>query len=303
MKSPRIQLAPSTPDSPEFSRIVLGLWRLCNWELTPQQRLTLIEQSLELGITTIDHADIYGSYGGEAQFGEALALAPHLRDKMELVSKCGIKLISPQRPTHRLQHYDTSRAHIIASAENSLACLRTDYLDLLLIHRPDPLLEADEVAEAFQHLKDSGKVRHFGVSNFTPFQYDLLASRFPLVTNQVELSVMHLDPLHDGTLDQCQQRRIVPMIWSALAGGQLFSDPSERAEQLRTTLTFIGNAHDVSATTIAYAWILRHPSKPIVLTGSRRIAAIKEAVAATEIVLTREQWFAIWCASTGGGVA
>ncbi len=300
MQSPRIRIA---PDGPEFSRIVLGLWRLCDWQLTAQQRLSLLEQSLDLGITTIDHADIYGGYCGEAQFGEALALAPHLRDRMEIVSKCGIKLVSPQRPSHQLQHYDTSKAHIIASAENSLSCLRTDYLDLLLIHRPDPLMDADEIAEAFRVLRDSGKVRHFGVSNFTPAQFDLLASRFPLVTNQVELSALHLQPLHDGTLDQCQQHRIAPMIWSALGGGRLFTGQDERCKRVHAALTAIAEAQGVSATTIAYAWILSHPSHPLVLTGSGRIAAIREAVMASSIELTREQWFAVWCASTGHGVA
>jgi predicted oxidoreductase len=299
MQSPRIQLA---ADGPQCSRIVLGLWRLAEWQITPQQRLTLLEQALELGVSSIDHADIYGNYCGEALFGEALALAPQLRSRIELISKCGIKLVSPNRPAHGIQHYDTSRAHIVASAENSLAALRTDYLDLLLIHRPDPLMDVDEVAEAFQSLQKSGKVRHFGVSNFTPAQFDLLASRFPLVTNQVELSVLHLDPLHDGTLDQCQQRRIAPMVWSALGGGRLFTASNAQSERLRTTLAALGEVHGVSATTIAYAWILRHPAKPLVLTGSRRIGAIREAVAASHIELTREQWFAIWCASTGGNV-
>src|SRR5262249_31365857 len=148
----------------------------------PQQRLAFLQQALELGVTSMDHADIYGDYGCEALFGEALALQPSLRGQMELVSKCGIKLVSRHRPGHASHIYDTSRAHIVASAENSLRSLRTDYLDLLLIHRPDPLMDADEIAEAFSSLRASGKVRHFGVSNFTPSQFELLHSRFPLVT-------------------------------------------------------------------------------------------------------------------------
>jgi predicted oxidoreductase len=299
MQSPRIRL---TPNGPEFSRIVLGLWRLHAWDLLPTERLAFLEEALALGVTTTDHADIYGDYQGEALFGEVLALKPSLRDRIEIVTKCGIKLVSPHRPTHGLQHYDTSREHILASVDNSLKALRTDYLDLLLIHRPDPLMNADEIASAFSTLQQAGKVRHFGVSNFTPPQFELLASRFPLVTNQIELSPLHLVPLHDGTLDQCQRLSVAPMIWSALAGGRLFAEHSPQAERVRQVLVDLATEYDTSPTTIAYAWILRHPSNPLVLTGSRRIVATREAVAAAKIALTREQWFAIWSASTGTSV-
>ncbi|HYD78528.1 MAG TPA: aldo/keto reductase [Paucimonas sp.] len=296
MQAPRIRLAPG---GPEFSRIVLGLWRLHGWNLTPQERLAFLEEALDLGVTTTDHADIYGDYLGEGLFGEALALKPALRDRIEIVTKCGIKLVSPQRPAHRLQHYDTGRDHILASVDNSLRQLRTDYIDLLLIHRPDPLMDADEIASAFATLQQAGKVRHFGVSNFTAPQFELLASRFPLVTNQIELSPLHLTPLHDGTLDQCQRLSVAPMIWSALAGGRLFAEHSQQAERVRQALVEIATEYNTSPTTIAYAWVLRHPANPLLLTGSRRILATREAVAATQIALTREQWFAVWSASTG----
>jgi predicted oxidoreductase len=295
MRAPRIQIS---PDGPEFSRIALGLWRIESWKMSAQQRLMFLEQALELGITTIDNADIYGS---EAPFGEALALAPSLRDKLEIVTKCGIVPLAEQNAI-RASHYNTSAAHIIASAENSLRLMGVDTIDLLLIHRPDPLMNADEVAQAFQTLHSAGKVRHFGVSNFTPAQFELLASRHPLVTNQVELSPMFLTPLHDGTLDQCQRLAIAPMIWSALAGGRLFSEQSTQAERLRTTLNGLAHEYGVSAGTIAYAWSLQHPSRPIVLTGSHRIAAAQEAIAATQLQLAREHWFAIWTASTGNNV-
>ncbi|NMM27234.1 MAG: oxidoreductase [Glaciimonas sp.] len=299
METPRIQIA---PNGPEFSRVVLGLWRLSEWQLTPNERLTLLEQYLALGITSIDHADIYGDYDCENLFGEALSMAPCLRERIEIISKCGIKLVSAKHPGYQLKHYDTSRAHIIASVERSLSNLRTDYLDLLLIHRPDPLLEADEVAEAFRLLQQAGKVRHFGVSNFTPAQFDLLASRFPLVTNQLELSTIHHDALQDGTLDQCQRLSIAPMIWSALAGGRLFSEHSPRAQRVRVALAAIAAELGVSEAAIAYAWILRHPARPLILTGSHRIDAMREAVTATRIGLSRAQWFAIWSAATGSEV-
>lgn len=296
MQSPRIRLA---QHGPELSRIVFGLWRLAEWNLSAAQRLSLIEQSIDLGVTTVDHADIYGNYLGESLFGEALALAPHLRRKLEIVGKCGIKLVSANRPRHQIKHYDTSRAHIVASVEHSLTELRTDHLDLLLIHRPDPLMDADEVAEAFDLLRREGKVRHFGASNFTPAQFDLLASRVPLVTNQIELSVMQMAPMHDGTLDQCQRLRIAPMAWSPLAGGRLFSEESPRARRLRDAIGAIAAELGVAPSSVAYAWVLRHPSCPLVLTGSQRLVAMQEAVAGTRLVLTREQWFAIWSASAG----
>lgn len=299
MQTASLQIA---PQGPHFSRVVLGLWRLADWSMSPQQRLAFLEQALDLGITTIDQADIYGNYQSEALLGEALALAPQLRQRLQLVTKCGIKLVSSHRPAHQIQHYDTSRAHIIASAENSLRSMGIDEIDLLLIHRPDPLMDADEIAEAFQILQQTGKVRHFGVSNFSPAQFELLAARFPLVTNQIELSLLHMTPLHDGSLDQCQRLRIAPMIWSALAGGRLMNDTSERGLRVRQALEVVASELDVAPGSVALAWILQHPAKPLVLTGSGRIAALREAVAATGITLSREQWFALWCASSGHSV-
>ena len=299
MQTPSLKIA---PQGPTFSRIVLGLWRMADWAMSPQQRVAFLEQALELGITTVDQADIYGAYQSEILLGEALVLAPHLRQRLQVVTKCGIKLISEARPSHQIQHYDTSRAHIIASAEQSLRNMQIESIDVLLIHRPDPLMDADEVAEAFLTLQQSGKVRHFGVSNFTPSQFELLASRIPLVTNQIELSLLHMAPLHDGSLDLCQRERIAPMIWSALAGGRLMSDDSAQALRVRLVLTRIAAELNVAVSSVALAWILQHPSKPMVLTGSGKIASIREAVAATGLTLSREQWFALWCASAGKNV-
>jgi predicted oxidoreductase len=299
MQTPSLQIA---PQGPSFSRVVLGLWRMSDWAMSPQQRLAFLQQALELGITTIDQADIYGDYQSETLLGEAFALAPYLRERLQIVTKCGIKLKSQARPSHQIQHYDTSRAHIIASAEQSLRNMQVETIDVLLIHRPDPLMDADEIAEAFLTLQASGKVKHFGVSNFTPAQFDLLASRVPLVTNQIELSLLHMAPLHDGSLDQCQRERIAPMIWSALAGGRLMSDDGEQAQRVRLVLTRLAADFNVAISTVALAWILQHPSKPMVLTGSGKIASVKEAVAATAITLSREQWFSLWCASAGKNV-
>lgn len=239
----RITLA---PQGPEFSRFVMGYWRLMDWNMSPLQLASFIEEHIDLGVTTVDHADIYGGYLCEAAFGEALKLVPALRDRMEIVTKCGIATTA--KPEHALGHYITDSAHIIKSAEQSLVNLATDRIDLLLIHRPDPLMDADEVAEAFLHLHQSGKVRHFGVSNFTPAQFALLQSRLPftLATNQVEISPVHQPLLLDGTLDQLQQLRIRPMAWSCLGGGRLFND--EAFQPLRNELETI--ARELNAESI-----------------------------------------------------
>lgn len=178
----RIALA---PQGPEFSRFVMGYWRLMDWNMSPRQLVSFIEEHLDLGITTVDHADIYGGYLCEAAFGEAMKLAPALRERMEIVTKCGIATTA--NPDHALGHYITDSDHIIKSAEQSLVNLATDHLDLLLIHRPDPLMDADEVAAAFLNLHQSGKVRHFGVSNFTPAQFSLLQSRLRLPLRPIRL--------------------------------------------------------------------------------------------------------------------
>ena len=291
-----------TNSGPRFSRIALGFWRLAGWGLNDAQVLDLVRFSLDLGITTFDHADIYGDYSCEGLFGRALTLEPGLRASMQLVTKCGIKLVSPSRPQHAFKHYDTGRAHIVASAENSLRVLGTDYIDLLLIHRPDVLMDPDEVAEAFAALRQSGKALHFGVSNFTPSQFDLLASRldFPLVTNQIEVSVLSLDLLHDGTVDQCLQKGIAPMVWSPFAEGRVFTEKSEQAARVRQALETVGqDLGGASLDQVALAWILTHPARFVPILGSGKIDRIQSAAGAEALHLSREQWFAIWSASSG----
>ena len=287
---------------PQVSRLSLGFWRLVEWGMSDSQLLDLIHASLDLGITTFDHADIYGDHVCQELFGRALALEPALREKMQLVTKCGIMLASPNRPQHALKHYDTSRAHILASVEESLRALGTDRIDLLLIHRPDVLMDPDEVAEAFTALRQVGKVLHFGVSNFTPTQFDLLASRldFPLVTNQIEVSVLFLDLLHDGTVDQCLQRGIAPMVWSPLAGGRIFFEDSEQATRVRQALQAVGQElGGAPMDQVALAWLLAHPVRFLPVLGSGKIERIQSAIGAEALHLSREQWFAIWSASAG----
>jgi len=208
------------PQGPIFSRIISGVWR---WRLAPEAVERLIQTSLDEGITTFDHADIYGDHSNEEIFGETLRKQPALRNKMELVTKCGIKFPSDKRPKTWVKHYDTSKEHIIWSAENSLKMLHTDRIDLLLIHRPDPLLNPQEVAEAFSQLKQQGKVLNFGVSNFTRPQFYMLQKflPMPLVTNQIEISLARVEPLFNGDVDLLMEQQASPMAWSPLAGGNL----------------------------------------------------------------------------------
>jgi predicted oxidoreductase len=289
------------PSGPQVSQLALGTWHLTSWGLADTELLDFLYGTLDLGFTTVDLADIYGDYATEEVFGRALALEPSLRHRLQLVTKCGIKLVSSRRPAHRLKHYDTGRGHIVASAENSLRALGTDHLDLLLIHRPDPLLDADEVAEAFHALRIAGKVLHFGVSNFTPWQFDLLASRLPmpLVTNQVELSLLNMGVLGDGTVDQCQRLGISPMAWSPLAGGRLFRGDDAQSLRVRRALRAVGQELGAPPDQVALAWILRHPARIVPIMGSSKLERLRSAAAAAELFLSREQWFALWTASVG----
>lgn len=293
------------PQGPEFSELVQGYWRLSDWGMSPQQRLDFLKQHVELGITTVDHADIYGGYQCESLFGEALALEPSIRDQIEIITKCDINLCTPDFSNRKINHYDTSKEHIINSVNNSLTRLNISEIDVLLIHRLDVLMNADEVADTFNQLQKEGKVKHFGVSNFTPSHFDLLQSRLdkPLVTNQVEINPLNFDVAHDGTLDQLQMNRIKPMAWSCLAGGEIFSGQSEQAIRVRKVLEEL--KEEVGAQSldqVIYAWVRKLPSSPLPIIGSGKIERVKSAIDAMSIELTREQWYRVWVESKGHGV-
>jgi predicted oxidoreductase len=299
---PQVALSKHGPD---VSRLVQGLWRLAQWNKSKRDIIGFVQGCLEQGITTFDHADIYGDYTCEECFGSALAESRIERSSLQLVTKCGIKLVSARRPQHRIKSYDTSCSHIIASVENSLRCLHTEYIDLLLIHRPDPFMDPREVNEAFVRLRQSGKVHHFGVSNFLPSQFELLASKLdvPLVTNQIEYSVLNLGAHADGSIDLCQKLEIRPMAWSPLGGGRLALDDSERTKCLRESLTKIGRkVGGASFDQVALAWILRHPAQFVPVLGTGNPAHVKKAVEALEIDLSAEQWFEIRRDSLGQDV-
>jgi predicted oxidoreductase len=286
-----------------LSPVVAGLWRAREWDLDAAALARWIEEALALGVTSFDHADIYGDYQVETMFGDALASVLGLRQRLQIVTKCGIKPVSTQRPGRLINHYDSSRAHVMASVHASLKALRTDRVDLLLIHRPDLLMNPEELADTFRHLLAAGKVLHFGVSNHSVGQVDMLRKRHHLVTNQIEFSPLQMQALADGTLEQCVDLGLRPMVWSPLAQGRLLNSDAPQAQRVRQVLTDLAAARGVSMATMAYAWILRHPSKPVPITGSGRIAALREAVTALDVQVSPEDWYRVWQASMGHGVA
>lgn len=299
----RIKLA---QNGPEFSRIVAGVMTWGEWgkKLSAKKAANYIDQCLALGVSTFDHADIYGHYTTEALFGRATKGKSSLRQQMELVSKCGIKLVTPNRPNYKLKSYDTSKAHILYSVDQSLKNLKTDYLDLLLIHRPSPLMQPIEIAEAFNQLKQAGKVLNFGVSNFSPAQFSILNKYIPLVTNQIEVSLLQDKYLLDGTLDQCLEHEIAPMAYSTMAKGAFFAqETSEPIKRIKKVISKLKKKYHASYEELITAWLLAHPSKILPIIGTTVIDRMAAAVRATELTLEREDWFALWEASRGQEVA
>lgn len=280
------------PAGPEFSRIITGVWRWENLSESGTQRM--IETSLDLGMTTFDHADIYGDHTIEEKFGKILLSQPNLRSKMELVSKCGIKFPSANRPANKSHIYDTSARHIIWSAENSLRLLNTDYLDLLLIHRPDPLSDPNEIAEAFEKLRKEGKVLHFGVSNFSGPQFRMLQKfvATPLVTNQIELSVKCTEPFFNGDVDVLMEFKASPMAWSPMAGGKLFDETAE--------FSSLASASDMTLSQLALSWLLLHPSGIFPVVGTTKTERLREMAAVMQKTeMDKDTWFAVLKASRG----
>lgn len=301
------------------SRLAYGCWRIAGtWEpaeVSPERETAggrAVIAAYEAGYTLFDHADIYCHGVAETIFGKVLKEVSGMRERVLIASKCGIrKKGAPE--TFSAYRYDSSAAHIIASCESSLTRLGVEQIDLYQIHRPDFLMRPDEVAGAFEKLKQSGKVREFGVSNFNAFQVALLqkACPMPLVVNQIEISLAHLDPFHDGALDHCLAERITPMAWSPLGGGKIAAtgpidmhlpDHAKR-QKLRDTLEHIAHARGVSRSVIAVAWLLHHPAGIIPIIGSTNPVHIKDAAIAAETELTRDEWYRLMEAAHGQRLA
>lgn len=285
-----------------ISRIVHGQMRMGTWNLTSQALLAFFEELVEMGLTTFDHADIYGNYSCEAILGDALNLKREFRGRIEIITKCGINLVSDKFPARRVKYYDYSYDHIITSVTNSLTRLRSDYIDLLLLHRPAPFFDPDAVARAFSDLKRDGKVLHFGVSNFTPGQYEMLQSYTgeKLVTNQVEISPYCLDHFENGNIDFFLKERIKPMAWSPLAGGKLLNQPGEKGSRILQALNEVAMELDVAPVErVIYAWLFKHPATIIPVVGSGKTEHIRHAVEALRLEMSLEQWYKIYIASCG----
>lgn len=284
----------------------IGTMRFGKWgaNMSTDALRQFIDECLALGLSNFDHADIYGGYTTEEDFGEVLQGNSSLRNQLQIVTKCGIKMVCDNRPSYKIKSYDSGKEHIITSVENSLKNFRTDYIDILLLHRPDYLMDPAEIAETFESLKTSGKVKHFGVSNFTTSQFDLINSFTPLVTNQVEASILHVDPFGDGTFDQCLMKGVTPMAWSPYGGGAIFSkETDERIERIKKVANPLCEKYDCTLDQLLLAWLCLHPSGIIPVLGSSKIERIKAALKATKITIEKEDWYDLWQASTGETIA
>jgi predicted oxidoreductase len=298
---PRIRLA---SHSPEFSRLAYGTWRLlaAAAAATPRALCDRLNRCADLGITTVDTAQIYGGYAVERAIGEALALDPSLRQRLEIVSKAGIYVPVPQHPERTVAFYDATAAQLIRSVEESLRLLRTDHLDLFLVHRPDWLTSADDTANGLNRLLRDGKIRSAGVSNYNAHQFEALNARMeqPLVTNQVEFSLLHMDPIYDGVTDQCQRLGIAPMAWSPLAQGRLMRADDEAGARVQALAAELASKYDgATVDQFALAWLAAHPSRPLPIIGTNRMERIESAARSVGLALSREDWYALWSAAQG----
>lgn len=281
-----------------FSPIIAGCmnWGVWQANFTTAQMAELMQTCVNNGITTFDHADIYGGYTTEAEFGAAFAQSGIAREAIQLISKCGIQHTVGSRP-NKVKHYDYSKDYIIWSTENSLKKLKTEYLDLLLLHRPSPLMQPDEIAEAVEKMKSEGKIRSFGVSNFTNSQTDLIRSRTKVDVNQIEFSATAYTPMLDGSLDYMQFNNIKPMAWSPV--GSVFKHETPQTQRLNKLLIDLVAKYEKPADVILFAWIMQHPAGIIPVSGSIKAERLINQMKANNLRLDLEDWFAIWTESAG----
>ena len=284
-----------------FSKIIAGTmtWGIWGKKLDKNQMIDLMNSCIEIGITTFDHADIYGGYTTESDFGNAFGESKIKREDIQLISKCGIQLPTNNRNT-KIHHYDYSKSHIIWSAENSLRNLKTDYLDLILLHRPSPLMQVDEIAEAIEKLKFEGKILDVGVSNFTPSQTDLIQTKTKINYNQIEFSITHFEPMLDGSLDRMQGNKIIPMCWSPM--GSVFKKNEDKSIRIKNLAAQLSMKYNVEIDVLLLAWILKHPAGILPVFGTADKTRIANLMKATEVQMELEDWFALWTASAGNPI-
>lgn len=277
-------------------------WGIWGENFTTSQYEQKINQCLEIGLDIFDHADIYGHYTTEAEFGNALKGNTNLRSQIKIITKCGINMLTPNRPQHAIKSYDTSAAHITKSVEQSLQNFHTDYIDTLLIHRPDILIDVEEVGATITALKKAGKIKSFGVSNFTTSQVALLQKYIPVEHHQVEISVTNLNAFENGILDQCQLEKIEAQSWSPMGNG-IFTENTDQHSRILAQADSLSKEYECSVNQILLAFIYAHPSQIVPVIGTTKFERISEAKKAMEIELKREDFYKLWTASTGKEVA
>ncbi len=275
---------------PKVSEAIYGFWRWENLENTPAKMEQIINLCLELGINTFDHADIYGDFTIEEQFGKIIANKSFKREDIVLFSKCGIRKSS----NGKVNYFDNSHNYIVSSVENSLKKLKTDYLDIFLLNQSDFLADPEQTAMTLAEIVNSGKVKHIGVANFTAFQHQLLASylTIPIVTNHIELNLMNISSIEDGRLDFIKQSFSKPLAWAPLAGGEILDGKEGKSAVLKTKLEAIGKKYDANVEQTAVAWLMQLGTLPII--GSLSEARIRNAASASDIKLSREDWYDIY---------
>jgi len=286
-----------------LSPIISGTmnWGVWDKNLTTKEMENLIQLCIENKITTFDHADIYGSYTTEADFGKAFHTSKISREKLQLITKCGIQMIAEKRPENKIKHYEYSKEYIIWSAEQSLKKLKTDYVDVFLLHRPSPLMQADEIAEAVEKLKSEGKIIDFGLSNFTSSQTELIRQKTEVSYNQVQFSATNYESMVDGSFDYMQTHGIRPLSWNPL--GTVFREDTKQTRRLKKLLAELVQKYGFGSDTLLLAWILKHPAAVIPIAGTVNIARIQSLMKAVELEMDKEDWFAIWTESMGDDVA
>jgi len=276
-------------------------WGVWGKQLSQEQMIETMNHCIDQGITTFDHADIYGDYTTEGEWGNAFAKANISRDTIQIISKCGIQMKGNARPENTIKHYQYDKEYIISSAERSLKELRTEYLDLFLLHRPSLLLDPDEVHEAVSILQQQGKIRDFGVSNFTASNMNLIATKNKVTANQIEISLTERSSLTDGTLDYMMKHHITPMSWSPL--GSVFKQDTPQNMRIKNKLDELGAKYDATQDQLLLAWLLKHPAKIYPVIGTTSNDRITNAVQAVAINLERKDWFELLEASIGEEVA
>ena len=285
-----------------LSPIVAGVmnWGVWDKNLNTKEMENMINVCLENKITTFDHADIYGDYTTEADFGKAFSSSKIAREKLQFISKCGIQMVTENRK-NSIKHYEYSKDYIIWSVENSLKNLQTDYLDVFLLHRPSPLMRTDEIAEAVLKLQSDGKIIDFGLSNFTTSQTELIRQTTTVLFNQVQFSATRFEPMVDGSFDYMQTNGIRPMSWNPL--GSVFREDNSQTRRMKKLLATLVSKYHLGSDSILLSWILKHPAQVIPIAGTVNVARIQSLMKAVELELDQEDWFAIWTESIGNDVA